>query len=193
VKPAAEHSSAQREAIQAMNDVLEKPLAETVANADEGPDADNWDEGQQSRSDPLRQDSSPDAFDTAIDDPITDMDWESIFEPIPRESQVQPVQPASASRDPHYGKPDQQIFPWTARNLAHRTLYFQDLPLERYGQSCGCLQPFKSAARFLADAATLPLQWIHERPGDLHYVLPLDRPGVCSPPLKQSVIPYVPK
>ena len=95
-------------------------------------------------------------------------------------------------RDPYLGASERITFPWEARNLAHRTLFFEDMPLERYGQTHRKLvQPIKSGVRFLADYVTLPLQMIHEGPCDLHYVLGLDRPGSHSCQVRQPVIPHV--
>ena len=125
---------------------------------------------------------------------IQEMDWESVVSPAPRETPVEEPHYPPATRDPIYGKVEQTTYTWAPRVLAHRTLYFEDMPLERYGQSAGdCLQPIKSGIRFLADAVTIPLQMIHEKPCDLHYVLPLDRPGVCSQKTKQPIVPYVPR
>ena len=60
-------------------------------------------------------------------------------------------------RDPHRGAVDEIRFPWTARNLAHRTLYFEDMPLERYGWTKGELwQPFLSTADSLATSSPHP-------------------------------------
>ena len=93
-------------------------------------------------------------------------------------------------RNPHFGKPTDFVYAWAPRNLAHKTLYYEDMPLERYGQSFGpLLQPVVSGLRFYGDVVTLPLQVIHERPWNLHYVLGLDRPGNCSPRLKQRLVP----
>ena len=136
---------------------------------------------------------SLDSDGTVADDPLAAMDWDAIFVAPPRELEVKPVAPATmhSHRDPHLGIADQRPYTWAARNTAHRTLYFEDMPLERYGQSAGCLQPAKSAVRFLADTITFPLQWVHERPCELHYTLPLERAGGCTPPLKQPIVPHV--
>ena len=50
-------------------------------------------------------------------------------------------------------------FQWAPANFFHQPLYFDDTPLERYGQSvCPHLQPIISGGRFLPDAADHALQ-----------------------------------
>ncbi len=142
------------------------------------------------------EDSSERVSSTAVSvarSTIQDLDWDDIFKPVPRSGRAASTTIAIPPRDPHSGLDQQMTFVWAPRVLAHRTLYFEDMPLERYGQSCGCLQPLVSSFKFFADVATVPLQKIYEKPCELHYILPLDRPGACSPSLRQPVVPYVPK
>jgi hypothetical protein len=77
-------------------------------------------------------------------------------------------------------------YEWTAPRLQHRPLYFEDVPLERYGQSRHPLvQPAVSAGRFFTTVPMLPyLMWL-ERPGECLYALGHHRPGSCAPPVRQ--------
>ena len=125
---------------------------------------------------------------------LSDVNWAAVFSPTPKvESDLStaPIDPTFDDvRDPYLGKPQDFIYTWAARNLAHRTLYYQDMPLERYGQTYGgFVQPLVSGLRFAGDIVTLPLQAIRDRPCQLHYVLGLERPGNCSPALIQRLAP----
>lgn len=74
---------------------------------------------------------------------------------------------------------------WHASNLCHKPLYFEDVQLERYGHSLGPIkQPFKSAAKFLVQAALLPYQTALYPPNECQYPLGLFRPGNCAPYLR---------
>ena len=75
-------------------------------------------------------------------------------------------------------------FAWHASGLAHRPTYFEDLNLERYGNSvCPALQPAISGARFAAAAALLPYNMTVHRPRECIYVLGYCRPGNKAPNL----------
>lgn len=75
-------------------------------------------------------------------------------------------------------------FAWHASGLAHRPTYFEDLNLERYGNSvCPLLQPAISGARFAAAAALLPYNMTVHRPRECIYVLGYCRPGNKAPNL----------
>lgn len=74
---------------------------------------------------------------------------------------------------------------WHASNLCHKPLYFEDIQLERYGHTVGPIkQPFKSAAKFLVQAALLPYQTALYPPNECQYPLGLFRPGNCAPYLR---------
>jgi hypothetical protein len=66
---------------------------------------------------------------------------------------------------------------WTAPGLMHRPLYFEDITLERYGYSQGCLQPVLSGVRFASDFALLPYQMTLDHPCCPQFALGYDRPG----------------
>jgi len=75
-------------------------------------------------------------------------------------------------------------FAWHASGLAHRPTYFEDLNLERYGNSvCPVLQPAISGARFAAAAALLPYNMTVHRPRECIYMLGYCRPGNKAPNL----------
>ena len=74
---------------------------------------------------------------------------------------------------------------WHASNLCHKPLYFEDIQLERYGHTVGPIkQPFKSAGKFLVQAALLPYQMALYPPNECQYPLGLFRPGNCAPYLR---------
>ncbi len=95
----------------------------------------------------------------------------------------------STYRDPYFGTGRTIDYHWTPRNLAHRTLYFDDLPLERWGQSRPpCKQAFCSTVEFVGDAVAVPFRWPRER-HRLHYTLGWARPGSCAPQVKERFCP----
>jgi hypothetical protein len=83
-------------------------------------------------------------------------------------------------------------FTWTASQLCHKPLYFEDVQLERYGHMAGpWVQPFASAANFFATFPILPYKMGLELPNECIYTLGYYRPGDCAPylfdPLPLSV------
>jgi len=83
-------------------------------------------------------------------------------------------------------------FTWTASQLCHKPLYFEDVQLERYGHMAGpWLQPFASAAHFFCTMPILPYKMGLELPNECVYTLGYYRPGDCAPylfdPLPLSV------
>ena len=98
--------------------------------------------------------------------------------------------PEHSSRDPYYGTNNIQSKKWAPRNLAHRTLYFEDMPLERYGLTkVWYKQMLASATEFFCDAAKMPLRWGKEEPCSLHYTLGQQRAGSCPPRIKEKACP----
>lgn len=95
--------------------------------------------------------------------------------------------------------PDDEYFParefsgtnftWTASNLCHNPLYFEQPGLERYGHTIGPLQPVLSGAQFLATIPYLPMLMAIDPPNECQYALGYYRPGSCAP-RKWSPIPY---
>ena len=80
-------------------------------------------------------------------------------------------------------------FTWTASNLCHNPLYFEQPGLERYGHTIGPLQPVLSGAQFLATIPALPMLMAIDPPNECEYALGYYRPGSCAP-RKWSPIPY---
>jgi hypothetical protein len=79
---------------------------------------------------------------------------------------------------------------WLASNLHHKPLYFQDVPLERYGHKFPYgLQPFVSLGRFGVQLIGIPYQMAMDPICEDVYALGLYRPGDCAPKLFYQ-IPY---
>jgi hypothetical protein len=80
-------------------------------------------------------------------------------------------------------------FQWCASELVHRPLYFDDIPLERYGQTaCPVLQPALSGARFFATIPLLPAKMIVDPPCSCVYSYGLYRPGSPTPCIRQRLV-----
>ena len=78
---------------------------------------------------------------------------------------------------------------WESPNLFYRPLYFDNQPLERYGQTAGMfLQPPLSGAHFIADLATLPLQVLADHPCRLVSPAGFSRPGSPSPCIRERCL-----
>ncbi len=81
------------------------------------------------------------------------------------------------------------LFAWKASALCHKPLYFEDIELERYGQTCSPLfQPIISATKFYLALPILPYLMGVEPPLECIYPLGYYRPGSCAP----FIIPPVP-
>ncbi|HEY4309774.1 MAG TPA: hypothetical protein VGN12_10020 [Pirellulales bacterium] len=81
------------------------------------------------------------------------------------------------------------LFAWKASSLCHKPLYFEDVELERYGQTCSpFLQPIISATKFYLTLPILPYMMGVEPPLECIYPLGYYRPGDCAP----FIIPPVP-
>ena len=73
-------------------------------------------------------------------------------------------------------------YTWKATGLCHKPLYFEDVQLERYGNTCSpLLQPIISGAHFFATSAILPYKMGLEAPCECIYPLGTYRPGSCAP------------
>lgn len=81
-------------------------------------------------------------------------------------------------------------FHWEPTNFAHQPLYFDDVPLERYGQSvCPAIQPWISGARFVLTFPVIPYKMGYQHTHDCVSVLGYHRPGNCAP-CKREVLPW---
>lgn len=73
-------------------------------------------------------------------------------------------------------------FTWKASNLCYKPLYFEDVQLERYGNTfCPLLQPVLSRARFWLTIPILPYLMGVNPPNECIYDLGYYRPGNCAP------------
>jgi hypothetical protein len=72
---------------------------------------------------------------------------------------------------------------YVARQTWHYPLYFEDISLERYGLHHGCLQPFVSYGKFIADLVLLPYNMTLEPPCCVQYDFGMYRPGDDAPHL----------
>ncbi len=117
--------------------------------------------------------------------PIQELDFDRSFVQLEKlTDDYEPTQNSNrTSRDPYYGTQDVRIEKfWTARNLAHRNLYFEDTALERYGWAASpTKQAFLSTAEFIKDSILFPVRHARQGKCDLHYVLGYERPGTCAP------------
>ena len=79
-------------------------------------------------------------------------------------------------------------FNWAAANVYHQPLYFDDTPLERYGQTRHwALQPWISGARFFMTVPAVPYLIGIDRPYDHIYTLGYYWPGSPTPCLRQRL------
>jgi len=79
-------------------------------------------------------------------------------------------------------------FHWQATGLVHNPLYFEDVPLERYGHGCWpLLQPLVSGAHFWGAALSLPYRIGVDSPHKLQYTLGYHRPGTCAPSVREHL------
>lgn len=72
---------------------------------------------------------------------------------------------------------------WTAPNVYHRPLYFEQVNLERYGhyRKHWHVESAISSAHFFGTALVLPLKALHYFPCERVYTLGHHRPGNCNP------------
>jgi len=77
---------------------------------------------------------------------------------------------------------------WVPTELAHQPLYFDDVPLERYGQSvCPVAQPLLSGAHFFGMFPLIPYKMGIDRTHDPVYTLGYYRPGSPTPCVRQKL------
>ncbi|MDO4582909.1 MAG: hypothetical protein Q4D62_02290 [Planctomycetia bacterium] len=79
---------------------------------------------------------------------------------------------------------------WTASNLCHKPLYFEQPAVERYGHSAGpILQPLLSGAEFIITVPALPYLIAMDPVNECQYPLGYYRPGSCAP-YKWNPVPF---
>ncbi len=76
---------------------------------------------------------------------------------------------------------------WRAADIRYQPLYFEDVRLERYGQTCGPVrQPLVSALNYGTSFVMLPYNLWFEKPGKCVYPLGYCQPGSLAPFTKQN-------
>ena len=130
-------------------------------------------------------------------DPCEAVEGESLFKPIgeirlhlPDDGKRLPPdcsQLFSEARDGNYRRFDTNFcFHWEPTNFLRRPVYFDDVPLERYGQSKSeLLQPGISASRFVLSTPMLPYRMALDPPWRCVSNLGHRPPGDCVPCIKQ--------
>jgi len=79
-------------------------------------------------------------------------------------------------------------FQWCPTNFYLHPPYFEETPVERYGQTpCPALQPAISTAHFFCVMSTLPYRMLVDRPCEHVYTLGYYRPGSPTPCLRQTL------
>jgi len=79
-------------------------------------------------------------------------------------------------------QPQQKVFAWVAPDIRYQPLYFEDVALERYGQTAGPYhQSLISSFQFFKDFVFLPHQMRHDAPGSCDHPLGFCRPGNTTP------------
>ncbi len=130
---------------------------------------------------------------------FTPQEMRTWYKPIDQIRVNRPPSPGQMPQDcsedlftPPCGEPfrrainDRCTFHWVASNLAHQPLYWDDQPLERYGQSVLPLaQPVLSGVHFFATFPVIPYEIGLDGPYGLIYTLGYYRPGDCAPPTLQ--------
>ena len=84
----------------------------------------------------------------------------------------------------YYGRNfSQTCFMWKASALSTQAAYFEDVQLERYGNTivCPSLQPVISGVKFFATVPILPYKMGVTPPNECVYTLGHRRPGSCAP------------
>lgn len=109
----------------------------------------------------------------------------------PRRGEYGPECPEEVSFDdiPFGGRyfPNTQ-YTWLATNFFHYPLYFEDVPLERYGHTHHeLIQPFASVGKFGLQLVGLPYQMTIDPVHKCMYTLGFYRPGECAPKLHEQV------
>ena len=82
--------------------------------------------------------------------------------------------------------PELKVYAWVAPDIRYQPLYFEDVALERYGQTSGeRRETILSTANFFTSALLLPYHMRRDAPGSCDYPLGFCRPGDVVPCTKQ--------
>ena len=88
---------------------------------------------------------------------------------------------SSGSQWPQF-QPTQKVFAWAAPDIRFQPLYFEDVALERYGQTKGDYrQTLKSTVHFFKSSVLLPYHMDQDKPGSCVSPLGFCRPGNTLP------------
>jgi hypothetical protein len=103
---------------------------------------------------------------------------------MPHDSAAEATAARNMQPAPHVW--DRTCFHWAPSLLAYRPTYFDDVPLERYGQTlCPSVEPVLSGARFAGNLALLPYKMGLEHPHDCYSILGYYEPGSCAPCVRE--------
>jgi hypothetical protein len=84
---------------------------------------------------------------------------------------------------------EEKVYAWAAPDIRYQPLYFEDVALERYGQTpCGLRQTVLSGIHFFSSAALLGFQKLDRHPCDCDWPLGFCRPGSDVPFVWQTPI-----
>jgi hypothetical protein len=78
---------------------------------------------------------------------------------------------------------------WAAPGVLYHPLYFEEVNLERYGYTCGVLQPAVSSAHFFGNVLLLPYHLLETPPHSCVSALGYARPGNCAPYYHSRLLP----
>lgn len=103
---------------------------------------------------------------------------------VPEDRSVQLLRSGSSEWSSFAAAP--KVFAWVAPDIRYQPLYFEDVALERYGQTkAPYIQSTLSAAHFFKSFVLLPHQMRHDAPGSCDSPLGFCRPGNVVPTTKQ--------
>ena len=91
----------------------------------------------------------------------------------------------AAADSPELRESDQRppiLCAWSPWTLCYRPLYFEEIPLERYGMTYGLLQPAVSGAHFFGSVAALPYKMVVHPPRSCVWSNGFSRAGDVPPP-----------
>ncbi len=125
--------------------------------------------------------------------PLSAIDFEAAFLPAEHQPQDCAGQMQSDKSNQPYAATGKRfekdlLVQWESSKLAHRPLYFEDVPLERYGQGYSPLfQPVVSGSKFIFSAASLPYRMTLDPPRSYFYTLGYERPGNWAPSVVEQL------
>ena len=96
--------------------------------------------------------------------------------------------PPEGSANTRAGRHTQAVFHWVPSNVECQPSYFDDVPLERYGQTVyPPLQPVLSGVHFFGMFPIMPYKIGIDRTHDPVYTLGYYRVGTAAPPVRQRL------